>query len=127
MSEYKKRARRARGQDRLVQAVPVSKELLIKAAERSYNLGGIISVLLNLLDSYGAQELEIAINEALSRDVPHPNAIHLCLEKRRENRQELPPISLDLPDDKRVRDLVVRTHDLGSYDHLKTLEEIDDK
>lgn len=126
LSEYKKRASKARSQDRLVQAVPVSKELLIKAAERSYNLGGIISVLLQLLDSYGAAELEIAINEALARDVPHPNAVRLCLEKRRENRQELPPIALDLPDDKRVRDLVVRAHDLGSYDQLKSLEETDD-
>lgn len=126
LSEYKKKASKARGQDRLVQAVPVSKELLIRAAERAYNLGGIISTLLQLLDSYGAQELEIAINEALSRDVPHPNAVRLCLEKRRESRQESPPIALDLPDDKRVRDLVVRAHDLGSYDQLTSLEEDDD-
>jgi len=126
LSEYKQRASKARGQDRLVQAVPTSRELLIKAAERSYNLGGIISVLLQLLDSYGATELEVAINEALARDVPHPNAVRLCLERRRESRQQSPPIALDLPDDKRVRDLVVRTHDLGSYDQLKSLEENND-
>ncbi len=126
LSEYKKRASKSRGQDRLVQAVPACQELLIKAAERSYNLGSIISALLQLLDSYGAAELEIAVNEALARDVPHPNAVRLCLEKRRESRQESPPIALNLPDDKRVRDLVVRTHDLGSYDQLKSLEEDDD-
>jgi hypothetical protein len=124
--EYKKRAKRARGQDRLAQAVPISKELLIKAAERSYNLGGIVATLLQLLDSYGAAELEVAIHEALSREVPHPNAIRLCLERRRESRQESPPLALDLPDDKRVRDLVIRAHDLGSYDQLKSWEETDD-
>jgi transposase len=122
LGEHKQRASKSRGQDRLVQAVPISRELLIKAAERSYNLGGIISVLLQLLDSYGATELEIAINEALTREVPHPNAVRLCLERRRENRNQPPPIALKLPDDKRIRDLVVRTHDLGSYDQLKILE-----
>ncbi len=61
-----------------------------------------------LLDSYGATELEVAINEALARNVPHPNAVRPCLEQRRESRQQSPPIALDLPDDKRVRDLVVK-------------------
>lgn len=123
LGDYKKRARQARGQDRLVQAVPISNELLIKAAQRNYHLKSIISSLLLLLDSYGANELEIAINEALARDVPHPNAVRLCLEKRRESHNQLPPVALDLPDDKRVRDLVVRPHDLGSYDQLKSTEQ----
>lgn len=123
LSDYKKRAHQSRGQDRLVQAVPTSNQLLIKAAERNYHLKSIISNLLQLLDSYGAAELEIAVNEALARDVPHPNTVRLCLERRRENHNQLPPVALDLPDDKRVRDLVVRPHDLGSYDQLKSTEQ----
>ena len=120
--DYKKKARRSRGQDRLLHAAPSSNELLVKDAERCYNLKSVISNLLQLLDDYGAYELEIAINEALARDVPHPNAVRLCLEKRREERNQLPPITLDLPADKRVRDLVVRHHDLDSYDQLKSSE-----
>lgn len=123
LSDYKKRAHQSRGQDRLMQAVPTSNQLLVKAAERGYHLRSIIAGLLQLLDDYGTAELEIAINEALARDVPHPNAVRLCLEKRRENRNQLPPVTLDLPDDKRVRDLVVRPHDLGSYDQLKSTEQ----
>jgi transposase len=126
LGDYKKRARQARGQDRLMQAVPISRKLLIKAAERGYSLKSVIHSLLQLLDDYGAVELEIAINEALARDVPHPNAVRLCIEKRRENNNQLPPIAMDLPDDKRVRDLVVRHHDLSSYDQLKTLEDEND-
>lgn len=126
LGDYKKRAKQGRGQDRLVQAVPISNELLIKAAERNYYLGSIISTLLQLLDSYGANELEIAIKEAIARDVPHPNAVRLCLEKPRESHHQLPPLTLDLPDDKRVRDLVVRPHDLGSYDQLKSTEQNND-
>ena len=34
-----------------------------------------------LLDRYGAAELEAAIAEALSRGVPHPNAVRLAMEK----------------------------------------------
>jgi hypothetical protein len=86
----------------------------------------ITSHLLNLLDRYGASELETAINEALSRGVPHPNAVRLALEKRREEKNLLPPVTIDLPNDERVRELVVRPHDLKSYDHLKTIQKEQD-
>jgi len=116
---HKKQARLHRGQDRLTHAVPLSSILLIKAAERGYHLGSITSALLRLLDGYGAAEMELAINEALSRDVPHPNAVLLSLEKRREASSQPPPVSVALPNDKRVRDLVVRPHNLNDYDILQ--------
>jgi transposase len=116
--ERKRQARLHRGQNRLTCAVPSSSLLLIQAAERGYNLGSITNSLLKFLDSYGASELAAAIDEALLRKVPHPNAVRLSLEKRREERQQLPPINLDLPNDTRVRDLAVRPHDLNTYDQL---------
>ncbi len=75
--------------------------------------------LLRLLDRYGAAELEAAITEALGRGVPHPNAVRLSLERRREQRHQPPPLAVTLPDDKRVRDLVVRPHNLDDYDQLQ--------
>lgn len=72
--------------------------------------------------------MEAAIVEALSKNMPHPNAVRLGLEKRREERNQLPPIQIDLPDDARVRDLVVRPHDLTHYDQIQSLiEEKDDE
>lgn len=124
---HKKEARKHRGQDRLIQAVPISQTLLIQAAERGYSLGIITANLLKLLDHYGISELEAAINEALSRNVPHFNAVRLNLEKRREEKNLLPPINIDLPNDKRVRDLVVRPHDLKSYDLQSQIEEKDNE
>ena len=56
------------------------------AAARGDNLGSITATLLRLLDRYGAAELETAIGEALARGVPHPNAVRLALEQRREQR-----------------------------------------
>ncbi len=119
----KKHARQHRGQNRLTHAVPSSVTLLTQAAERGYSLASITSQLLQLLDSYGRAELEMAIQEALLRNVPHPNAVRLSLDKRRHELQQLPPLSIDLPDDKRVRELFVRPHKLNEYDQLQSFIE----
>ena len=118
--DRKKQARHHRGQDRLTHAVPSGATLLKQAAERGYHLGSVTKALLMLLDDYGAVELEAAIEEALLQDVPHPNAVRLSLEKRRKKRDQLPPVRLDLPNDKRIREQVVRPHKLSHYDQLQT-------
>jgi hypothetical protein len=122
----KHQARHHRGQDRLAQAAPGSRQLLIQAAERGSNLGSITAALLRLLARYGAEELEVAIGEALERGVPHPNAVRLSLERRREQRDQAPPVAVALPEDRRVRDLVVRPHKLDGYDQLQTAQERND-
>ena len=71
--------------------------MLLRAAERGDNLGAITAALLRLLDRYGAAELEAAIREALERGVPHPNAVRLALERRREQRHQAPPVAVMLP------------------------------
>ena len=114
----KSHARRLRGQDRLVQAAPNSERLLAEAAQRGGYIGATVAALLRLLDAYGAAELEAAIDEALKRDVPHPNAVRLSLTRRRELRHQPPPIPVELPGDPRVRDITVRDHDLVGYDGL---------
>ncbi len=126
LTELKRQARHHRGQDRLAQAAPGSRKLLVQAAERGDNLGSITAALLRLLERYGAVELEAAIGEALERGVPHPNAVRLSLERRREQREQAPPLAVTLPEDPRVRTLVVRPHKLDDYDQLKTDPETDD-
>jgi hypothetical protein len=118
LAARKRESRQHRGQDRLQAAVPASQLLLIQAAERGYNIGSIVAHLLQLLDDYGASELNAAIDVALSKGVPHPNAVRISLEKQREERHLPPPVSVTLPDDKRVRELVIRPHQLESYDQL---------
>lgn len=120
LTAIKKQARQHRGQNRLTAAAPASQILLIQAAERGYNLGSTVVQLLKLLDDYGASDLNVAIEVALSKGVPHPNAVRASLEKQREERALPPPISITLPDDKRVRELVIRPHQLESYDQLTT-------
>jgi hypothetical protein len=89
-------------------------------------LGSLTAALLRLLDAYGASELQAAIDEALHRGVPHPNAVRLSLERRREQRERPPPLPLTLPDDPRVRDQVVRPQALADYDQLNTRPEVRD-
>lgn len=114
----KQAARAHRGIDRLAAAVPDSRDLLTDAAERGENLGTLTAMLLRLLDEYGAVELAAAIADALARGVPHPTAVRLALERRRDERGAPPPLSVPLSDAVRRRDPVVRTHALSSYDQL---------
>jgi transposase len=117
--DQKRAARQHRATDRLAQVAPASQDLLVRAAERGANLGAITNGLTRLLDRYGAADLQAAIREALDHDVPHPNAVRLALERRREARGEVPPVAVDLPAAVRARDAPVRPHALETYDQLK--------
>ena len=92
----------------------------MRAAERGSNLGAITAALLRLLERYDAAALQAAILEALERDVPHPNAVRLALERRREQQGAAPPpVAMTPPAHVRDRDEPVRPHALETYDQLK--------
>ena len=71
-------------------------------------------------DTYGAGELAVAIDEdeALARGVPHPNAVRLALERRRQTRNVPPPVAVPLPEPMKHKDVPVRPHALDDYDRL---------
>ena len=120
--ERKAQARTQRGMNRLTQAAPNSRELLSQAGARGENLGAITATLLRLVDRYGAAEVQMAIATALSRGVPHPNAVRLALETQREARQVPPPLEVQFSATARKRDGVIRAHRLDSYDQLTPLK-----
>jgi transposase len=117
--ERKRAARQHRATDRLAQVVPASQILLMRAAERGANIGAITAALMRLLDRASTADLQAAIIEALQRDVPHPNAVRLALERRREQRGEAPQVAVVLPAHVQARDAPVRPHALETYDQLK--------
>ena len=118
LAERKHQASQHRGMDRLTQAVPQSRELLIQAAEQGKPLGAITSALLRLLDRYGAAEVQVGVQQALARGVPHPNAVRLVLEQRRLATDQPPPVEISLPAHVQQRDVPVQPHCLESYDKL---------
>ena len=113
----KPEARKHRSVNSLTRAVPVSRDLLVQAAERGDNIGSLSAAFLRLLDRYGAAALELAVQEALDAGVPHPNAVRQALERRRTARGT-PPVALVQPKHARRQDTPVRPHRLNSYDQL---------
>lgn len=116
--EHKRAARAHRGADRLAHAAPAASQLLKAAAARGHNLGTITAALLRLLERYGAAALQAAIGEALARDVPHPNAVRLALERAREQQGQPPPTALCLSEEVARRDAPVHSPELASYDRI---------
>jgi len=113
----KRAARKHRAQDRLALAAPSSRTLLARLAERGENLGNATQRLDSYLELFGADALEAAIREALSRDVPHLGAVRQVLERDRAARGMAPPLPIPLAD-ARLRALSVRPHSLETYDAL---------
>jgi transposase len=118
LAASKSQARQHRGQDRLYCAAPASKPFLVAAAKQGYPIKSIVTQLEQLLDDYGATPLNAAMEVALAKGVPHPNTVRIYLEKNRQENHLPPPIGVTLPEDKRVRELVIRPHQLESYDQL---------
>lgn len=116
--EVKRQAREHRGMDRLHHAAPSTKNFLAEIARRGGNLGSVTWGLVRLLDAHGAPALEEALAEALHQDVPHLAAIRQILDRHRHQRGLPPPLAVTLPNDPRVRDLVVRPHPLRDYETL---------
>lgn len=122
----KRAAHQHRATDRLIHAAPSAKALLVAAGRRGDNLGTITAALMRLLTHYGAQALEAAIHEALAREVPHPNAVRLALERRREERGLAPPLAVVLPEHVAARDVLVTPHALEGYDQLGDTDDDED-
>lgn len=115
---YKRGARQHRGLDRLVHAVPASQAFYAEITLRGGNLGATTSGLLRLLDRYPAAELDRALAEATAAGAVHLGAVRQILDRRRAGRGQPPPVAVHLPNDPRLRELVVRPHALDSYDHI---------
>jgi len=116
LAKTKRQARLHRGQTRLLRAVPGLQALLVALAARQHYLLPAVEQLGRLLDESGPVELAAAVAEALAAGSPHPETVRLILDRRRHQRGNPPSLPIALPDDPRVRDLVVTPHRLADYD-----------
>jgi len=122
----KRAARHHRGLDRLHHACPHAAAFFVALAERHGNLGAATTGLTKLLDLHGAGALDDALAGALNAHAPHLAAVRQLLEQARHAHAQPPPIAVALPQDPRVRDIVVHPHALDTYDHIRTEPENDD-
>jgi transposase len=116
--EYKRKARRHRGLDRLSSAAPSATRLLNMAAERGFNLGSMTARLLVLLDQVSPAELELAIQDAIAADLPTVGAVRQSLDRRLIAKGLPPPVSLRFAGNQRVANATVKPHSLSTYDQL---------
>jgi transposase len=125
LEEHKRAGREHRAIDRLHYAAPGAARLFQLAASRGAHLGVLTRALIELLDIHGAAALEAAIQAALGEDATHLAAVRHFIDLQQAQRGQLPPVPVTLPDDPRVRTLIVRTHNLADYDSLSK-EQIND-
>jgi transposase len=122
----KRQAREQRGVDRLARAVPQSQELLRAVVATNGSISQATGALVRLLDDYGAAELEEAIRCAVDEGVLHPHAVRQICEQRAQNRNAVPVLPVPLPDDPRVREAMVKPHNLASYDTVAASKDSSD-
>jgi len=125
LREAKGQARADNTQHRLAQAVPASEVLLQHAAALGYSLAQSLRQLNLWLDQYGASELQLAIEEALSQSRYHVNSVLLVLERRRELQNKPAPLVMALSDKARDHPTITPAS-LKRYDQLQSAFESDD-
>ncbi len=123
--EWKQAARHHRGMDRLHHAAPHAADFFAALALRGGNLGAATTGLTRLLDLYDATTLDAALAQALAANSAHLPAVRQILEQQRQALHQEAPVAVALPEDPRVRDIVVQPHDLATYDRL-AMENADD-
>ena len=121
---FKKEAGAHRRTNILSQAVPSSEKLLQQMASRGLPLAQATKELSKLLETYRAAAVEEATVEALGSGAAHPHAVRHILDRSRKEQGKPPALAIPLPDDPRVKNLVVTPHSLGDYDYY--LEKTDD-
>ena len=117
----KSQATQHRNVNYLTSSAPATIPLLEAMAKRGLPLLSASKQLLSMLQIYGAPALDNACNEALLRNSPHPQSVRHILECLRQEEGKPPALSIPLPDDPRVQNLVVKPADLTAYDRLITI------
>lgn len=118
LASEKRKAREHRGRNRLFAVCPAAKAFLGEVALHGGHLGGTTSRLLRLLDLYGNLELDAAMKDAHQRGALRAESVAHVLDQRRRADGMRPVVDFALPNDPRVRDLVVEPHRLDAYDNL---------
>ena len=98
--------------------MPHAEQLLALAATRGANLGNITVRLLAVLDAVPAAELDAAVAEAVQLGTPNVGAVRQILDRKRFELGKPPAAISRFTVSPRAADVVVRPHNLETYDHI---------
>jgi len=118
LAKKKRHAAELRGRDVLRHVCKHAEPFILALAQRGGPLAPHTTRLLGLLERYGKDELDAALEEALARGaVSAPSVAHL-LDTRNRQRGAPPPLGPIALSDPRARDIRVTPHSLSDYDSL---------
>jgi transposase len=113
----KKSSARHAGLAKLLAAEIRAEEFVSELSLRGENIGGCVTSLLKMLDSYGQKIFSKSMKEVLdSKAVRLANMHHVLKKNAAEIPNSMPITSLEL--DSKFQDLSVEHHDLSKYDKL---------
>jgi transposase len=116
--EERRKAVVPKAQDHLRARVPEIDRLFDLLAVRGENIGANVAKYIELLSQYDLEEFRAAVAEAIARETPRASSVGAILHRTARARKALPVLPVQLPDDPRVRDLRVVSHDPATYDRL---------
>ena len=118
LAREKRHAAKLRVRDRLRIVCPNADAFIEALSRRDSVMSVETRRLAMLLDRYGADSLDDALGDAMSRGAISSTSVAYILDQRARSLGQPPPIPVVLPNDDRVRDLHVIEHDLDAYDAL---------
>lgn len=115
------------GRDRLFFHCPSADRLIEAIARRGLPLRAQTTHLNRLLDRYGAEDLEAALQKAIEQSAFSAASVAHILDQWTRSKGEAPPLEPIQHADPRVHTLRVRNHDLRSYDQLTRDHPVEDE
>jgi len=122
----KQRARGSTPCARLIGAAPDAEAFLDAGFERGESAALMTQKLLLLLDDYGADELRVAVREALDKQTPRVSSVAYILAKHRRQARHAPALPVDLSRRPDLENLYVKPHAPETYDELSRPDDDDD-
>lgn len=110
----------ARRKEHLLAVIPEAEALCQMLIDINEPLRGHLGRLYELVQQFGRTRVREAIIRAIADHTPRSESVAQLLQ---QYSQAQPPIPLQLPDRKNIKDLIVRSHDLSGYDDLYTTKE----
>jgi len=126
LEERKTAAREHRGMNRLFAASSHAQAFVALAASHRTNLGQLTYRLNQLLDHVSTADFDQAVKQALQAQTATLGAVRHQLDQIRSQRGLPPPVMWRLDDNPRAGQVMVRQHDLSSYDRIHLHQAEDD-
>ena len=114
LAQSKRKAASSRGRDRVVSLLPIAQLWYELLAKRSVPMGPQTKKLLDLVERYPLDEIDLAIEAAIERKTLSTDSIARLLEQAEASRDEQPAVPVTMPT--HVRDVDVKQHKLEDYD-----------